>query len=83
MTTADQLTAIQLPQFFTDLRTHMQTIVAAMTTDSFTITGTIETSVNGVPVKAEIAGPDVTVWVGQDDNSQPLYTWHAPASWVS
>lgn len=84
MTTGDQLIAIRAPQFFTDLRTAMQSVKAAMTTDGFSIQGQITLTVDGVPVTAEFVSEfDVEVRVGKDDSGQPLYQWHAPVAWVS
>lgn len=84
MTTDEQLAAIRVPQFFTDLRTAMQAVKAAMVADGFTIQGQVTLTVDGVPVIAEfVSATDVEVRVGQDDKGQPLYQWHAPVAWVS
>lgn len=84
MTTDEQLTAIRVPQFFTDLRTQMQAIKASMVADGFTVQGEVTLTVDGVLVVAEFVSPtDVEVRVGLDDNGQALYQWHAPVAWVS
>lgn len=84
MTTAEQLAVIQIAQFFTDLRTKLQAIGAAMTANAFTIDGQISTLVNGVQVKATFyTNGNVHVLVGLDDNGHPLYEWNAPSGWVS
>lgn len=82
---ADQLTAIQATTFFTDLKNQMKAIRTAMTTTGFEVNGWILTQVDQVPVKFELMsdGVNVLLGVGQDDQGNPLYSWNAPASWVS
>lgn len=84
MTTDEQLAAIRVAQFFTDVRTQIQAVHTAMTTNAFTISGQIFLTVDQVPVAATfLNATDVKVSVGQDDNGNALYEWTAPVAWVS
>lgn len=83
MTTDEQLAAIRATAFFTDLRAKMQAISAAMTADAFQVQGSVITTVDGVTVVAQFTAEDVSFQVGQDDNGNALYEWHAPLAWVS
>ena len=82
---ATQLTTIQESGFFTALRTELQTITAAMETNSFSINGDVLFEVEEVPVAATLTSgsTDVEIAVGQDQNGNPFYTWKAPAGWVA
>jgi arginine/ornithine N-succinyltransferase beta subunit len=84
LSTADQLTAIQQTQFFTDLRTKLRTIFGALLNEDFTVEGLIHTTVADVPVAVALLGQNnVHIKVGMNDTGEPLYEWSAPYIWVS
>jgi hypothetical protein len=79
-----QIAAISAPDFLNKVWDKGYAAAAALAAIGVQIEGPIKFDVSNVAVRVTLAGDNVNIAVGEDDQSDsaPLYTWLAPKAWI-